>query len=258
MPSPPQLANLVSWYKADTGVFQDTGGTTPATTTGQSVALWQDQSGQGNHVLQATSANQPTYATGALNGLPSVNFVNANQQFLTTSGNATLGITTGNWWIVLVYITSGIWITRSSILSIGTYHPAIYIPSETGTRCVDYCPAGTDNDFADILSLNTAYLTEVTSTAGTVTAYHAVVGTAPAADAHTFAVGASITNAPLNVGTESHVASAHSFNGQICEVLIYKTALNSTNQASLESYLNVRYNAAYVAFMPWLFNSEDC
>lgn len=255
MPSPPQLANLVSWYKADTGVFQDTGGTTPATTTGQNVALWQDQSGQGNHVLQATTANKPTYATGALNGLPSINFVSSGSQYLKTSGTATLGISTANWWIAAVYITPAVWpLYWNSLLSMKTGAYSFYAPGKYTPRTIVYYSTIPDI-FSDVLALNTAYWSELTCTSGTMTLFHAPVGTSPAADANTFSGVTSMPNGPFAIGSDQ---GGDYFSGQICEILVYNTALNSTDQASLESYLNVRYNAAYVAFMPWLFNSEDC
>jgi hypothetical protein len=253
MPSPPQLANLVCWYKADTGVFQDTGGTTPVTTTGQAVALWQDQSGNSNHQV-AISGHAPTYTTGALNGLPSVTFARSSTQRMATASTVTLGITTANWWTAMVYITPAAWVTSGGTLAFGSYAPAIYIPSETGTRCVDIYTSS-DHNFADILTLNTAYLTEVTCTSGTIKAYHAQVGTSPAADANTF-TGASIANAKVGVGYDGGTG-ASSFQGQLCELLIYNTALNSTDQASLESYLSSRYAPA-PTFAPWIFNSDDC
>jgi hypothetical protein len=53
-------------------LFQDTAGTVPVTADGQTVALWRDVSGKGNHATQATSGSRPTYREGrarlALNG----------------------------------------------------------------------------------------------------------------------------------------------------------------------------------------------
>lgn len=42
-------------------LFQDTAGTTPVTTAGQTVARINDKSGRGNHATQATAASRPTY-----------------------------------------------------------------------------------------------------------------------------------------------------------------------------------------------------
>jgi len=50
------------WYDPSdlSTMFQDTGGTTPVTATGQSVALIRDKSGRGNHASQATASQRPT------------------------------------------------------------------------------------------------------------------------------------------------------------------------------------------------------
>jgi hypothetical protein len=52
-----------------TTLFQDTGGTSPVTTTGQSIARINDKSGNARHATQATPAAMPTYSTSStING----------------------------------------------------------------------------------------------------------------------------------------------------------------------------------------------
>jgi hypothetical protein len=55
-----------------TTLFQDTAGTTPVTTPGQSVARVNDKSGRGNHATQATSGSRPLYALLPANGVRNV------------------------------------------------------------------------------------------------------------------------------------------------------------------------------------------
>lgn len=53
------------WLEATVGtLFQDTAGTTPVTAAGQSIARWNDKSGNGRNLTQSTAANQPTYQVG--------------------------------------------------------------------------------------------------------------------------------------------------------------------------------------------------
>ena len=54
-----------AWYDPSdlTTLFQDTAGTTPVTTAGQTVARMDDKSGNGNHATQPTAAARPTYQT---------------------------------------------------------------------------------------------------------------------------------------------------------------------------------------------------
>jgi hypothetical protein len=72
--SPAQIAGLKLWLKADTGLFQDSPGTTAAVANADPVGLWKDQSGQGNDVLQATSTMRPTLRLAVQNGQPVVRF----------------------------------------------------------------------------------------------------------------------------------------------------------------------------------------
>jgi hypothetical protein len=71
--TPASLASLWAWYKSDSGLWQDTSGTTAATNS-SNVARWDDASGNARHLLQATGGLQPVLATNVLNGYPSVNF----------------------------------------------------------------------------------------------------------------------------------------------------------------------------------------
>jgi len=54
-----------AWYDPSdlSTLFQDSAGTTPVTTAGQPVGLMLDNSGNGNHAVQATAAARPTYQT---------------------------------------------------------------------------------------------------------------------------------------------------------------------------------------------------
>lgn len=69
-------ANLRGWYKADTGVYNDAGST--LATDGQTVQQWNDQSGIGNNISQATGGNRPTYDTTGFNGTHGVVFDSAS------------------------------------------------------------------------------------------------------------------------------------------------------------------------------------
>ena len=61
--TPRQLTNLRGWWKSDTGITIVTG-----------VSQWNDQSGQNNHLVQATGASQPVVTAAAINGLPAITF----------------------------------------------------------------------------------------------------------------------------------------------------------------------------------------
>ncbi len=60
--TPLDIPGLKLWVEADTGLYQASNGTTPASN-GDPVGYWADQSGQGNHLIQATTASKPTLRT---------------------------------------------------------------------------------------------------------------------------------------------------------------------------------------------------
>jgi hypothetical protein len=73
--TPASLGNLWAWYKSDSGVWQDTSGTSAATNS-TNAARWDDQSGNGRHLTQATSGLRPVFNTNVLNGLAALTFTN--------------------------------------------------------------------------------------------------------------------------------------------------------------------------------------
>ena len=73
------------WYDPSdlSTLFQDSAGTIPVTTTGQSVGKMLDKSGNGNHVTQSTSGKRPVLQNDGTNNY--LQFTATNSQFLATS-----------------------------------------------------------------------------------------------------------------------------------------------------------------------------
>src|SRR5690606_37871378 len=55
-PGPLSVPDLALWLRADDGLYQDAAKTTPATAEGHPVGAWEDRSGHGRDVTQATAA----------------------------------------------------------------------------------------------------------------------------------------------------------------------------------------------------------
>lgn len=68
------LPGIKFWGKADTGLYQNSNGTTAASSDGDPVGYWTDLSGNSNHFTQGTSSNRPSYKTNRINSRPSVYF----------------------------------------------------------------------------------------------------------------------------------------------------------------------------------------
>jgi hypothetical protein len=84
--SPTDISGLKLWVKAD----QITG-----KTNGEMIAQWDDQSGNGNNLVQSVDSNKFYYVTNSINGLPTVTSRITNAAFLTcsiTNTNTTLSI----------------------------------------------------------------------------------------------------------------------------------------------------------------------
>jgi len=70
--SPTQVPGLQLWLRSDRGLYQNSAFSSPASSSGDPVGGWQDQSGNGRHLLQTTAAKRPTLQTGVLNNAPVV------------------------------------------------------------------------------------------------------------------------------------------------------------------------------------------
>ncbi len=67
---PNQVAGMVGWWKADGTLWQDSARTTPAVADADPVGAWDDASGNGRHLLQATAGKRLALKLGIVNGKP--------------------------------------------------------------------------------------------------------------------------------------------------------------------------------------------
>lgn len=72
--TPTQIAGLKLWLKADGVLWQDSARTTPALLDGDPVGAWDDASGLGTHLTQATATKRGTLKLAIQNGRPVVRF----------------------------------------------------------------------------------------------------------------------------------------------------------------------------------------
>lgn len=97
--NPSKISGLQLWLKADTGLFQNSNGTTAVTADGDPIGYWADQSGNSNHATIATSSLRPTYKVAQQNGYGGVKF-DGTDDYLATP------INTGGQWHVFAVIKS--------------------------------------------------------------------------------------------------------------------------------------------------------
>ena len=84
-PLPQNYSGLKLWYDASDAdtLFDAVSGGSPVVTNGSPVARWEDKSGNGLHLTQATSGQRPTLNVAAKNGLDALNFDGVNDSMTT-------------------------------------------------------------------------------------------------------------------------------------------------------------------------------
>lgn len=80
------VATGALWTPASitTALWLDAADASTITLNGSAVSQWNDKSGNGNHVTQATASAQPTYSMTGFNGLPTLSFDAVNDEMSCT------------------------------------------------------------------------------------------------------------------------------------------------------------------------------
>ena len=211
-PLAPNIPGLLVWLSADTIGGAD----------GDSISTWLDISGNGNNVTQPTSANQPHYCPGGMNGKPAVKF-------------------DGNQWM------TGALAGRTQPETI--FVVAVGFDNELGNNT--FIDSGTVNRFRLFYSSTDAY---VTIDSGVALTNPAVEVNEPfiaaivynGASSSFMINGVNVTgNAGgsfgdgLTIGTDGSQVSP--LTGYIAEVLIYSGILTDLQIQEVTRYLNLKY-----------------
>lgn len=110
---PKSVMGLNCWYDATVGLYDATTGGNLITANGAQIARWEDRSGNGYHLTQATLAQRPTILTNALNGLRGVNF-NGSSQSIEEATNQAGNLTNKQLYVFMVFRFSTYSSTSSS------------------------------------------------------------------------------------------------------------------------------------------------
>ena len=236
--SPSNIAGLSFWLDATTGLFDATSGGNPVTTDASSVARWEDQSGNSRHITQSTLASRPILKTAIQNGKNIIRFDGTNDilrrsgAFVHAQGAATIfvvisGTTAGGDRRFMnegrTTVTNPLYMPIIS--STATLFQVLYrintgaIPlnnsnlgvafNGTGFKLV--CAVDSGTNFAGFI--NKAATNNYNYTRGAVTL-------------DTFAIGGWATTIERDF-----------FPGDVAEVIIYNTALGTSDRQSVENYL---------------------
>jgi hypothetical protein len=196
-PAPPVSTGLVGWYIG-----------TDVELTGGVVSTWNDNSGNNNDLVQATSASRPSHNTDR------VTFDGSND-FMTGSTNMTIGH------VFIVATPSG---TQSYGGIFSTVQKHILIRDDN-----------TNNMYFSFLSIfdetPTATNMRVNETSST------VLGTTKQ---QFNTKGTPVSDLRLGVGRDFNGGTYAS--GDIYEILIYNVSLSDTDRNTVENYLQTKYS----------------
>jgi hypothetical protein len=242
--NPTSISGLQLWLDATTGLFDATSGGNSVTTDGGSVARWEDQSGNSRHITQSILLSQPILKTAIQNGKNIIRFDGTNDilrrtgAFVHAQGAATI--------FVVVSANSGA-SDRLIVEGRATSTNPLYMPVisnlatdfsvlyrlDNGTIPLNNVSFGTafnGTGFKLVCALDSGtnfagFINKVTTnnqnyTRGTTTL-------------DTFAVGGWATTTERDF-----------FPSDVAEVIIYNTALGTTDRQSVENYLYSKWGIA--------------
>ena len=249
---PPAPTSPVAGYKA----WWDASDTGTITLSGSNVTQWNDKSANGLNLVQATSAKQPLSGTRTQNSKNVIDYDGSNDVLTSNASAATWKFLTDSsgttfFMAIVCDVNSTAWgmtdVSNSSVANNPTY-ALTGNPDRTG-----YFGKGSDNPsgYNWFVSSTTQTFTDNTAQTWTVVS-DPTNGTAAnrlkiyknttldtSANVQTAASATGNPAVPLSLGGYNLYSS--SFNGAICEVLIYNSILSGTDVALNQSYLSAKW-----------------
>ena len=210
-------SSVKAWYRADLGITIATG-----------VSQWNDQSGNGRHLIQSTGSKQPTLVTASF-GLPAVRFDGSNDYMFTSAFGLGQPFTV---FIVYKSVTIGAAVTNDVIFD-GT-GPSVTTAIGTDTVPRSYLFAGNALVGSQIASSSYVYAEAVFNGASSFLLANGstvVSGDAGAQNPDGFTLGAAFTS---NTGTRNT-------NIEVAEVIILNVVPTTDQTRLIENYLRARY-----------------
>ena len=197
------------------------------------VARWEDKSGNGRHATQGTSGNRPSRKAAIQNGLDVLRF-DGNNDFFSLSAVTTTSSYTS--FFVFRRTSAGIHsVSLGPATEPGNYAAWWFNDNfvyEASRSFIDFTTHGSANTSTGAFAL-------VTTRTGTTSIATRRNGSTLA----TVTSGAGVTNPATGswtaVGRGDSVPTTH--NGDMCEVILYDSALSDANTALVENYLIAKW-----------------
>lgn len=222
-------SNLMLWLKADS----------LNTLSGSQVTFWQDSSSNGLNANQTTPTYQPTYHQRGLNAYPTIRF-DGIDDFMIIPSTSIHSNTNG----LSIFVVG---------LSTSTSNTQSYVAKFDDTN--NERQWRLQNDDFTITELNsTLNPNEIASFTNTTNTFRLMTGiwtptnpintfinSSPSGTAIQGVTTITDTTEPIIIGAHQQGLS-NFLQGDIAEIIIYNTALNSSQRNQIESYLNQKYD----------------
>jgi hypothetical protein len=226
---------LVLWLKADAGIAYDGS---------NNITLWEDQSGHANHATPPAVTNQPLFVAdgGSLfNNQPVVRFANGNNDYFKIQDAANLD-NTKELTVIAVFMANNFSGDRGFISKrTGVGVQQSYVFWNNGSTLMSR--TNNDNIASNVLVSGTSYIRTSVYNGNLATGelwHYLNTDVAPLAVSGNIANSIPNNASPLIIGT-FHEGDNRNFQGDVAEVIIYRTALNSAQKNIIENYLNEKY-----------------
>lgn len=212
---PSDIANLAAWYRADQGITIATG-----------VSQWNDISGNGRHLTQATGANQPTFgATSGPNSTPALTFDGSNDSLAVTFSSISQPIH-----CFLICRTTTLSVPNGGFVSGGAVGERVLVVGTANTNVFQFF-GSTGPTLAHSNTTNHFLWESLVNNASS----SIIRGNTSPATGTSGTTGLSGICLGLLVGNASYAGSI------ISEVVVYSSQISGTNLTNLRAYFASRY-----------------
>lgn len=231
----------VLWLRANSG--------TSTTTNGSSISSWNDQSGNTNHALQATGAQQPQFQSSVINGQPTILFDNASagsNDELVVADNSNLDNTTG---LTILSVARPLnlngaaraIVSKRAAFNDNASYSSFFLSGNNLNTDIDLG----NNRFtsATAFANSTNYIISTLYDGTLAAASRVRVYVNGGLDVTATESSTSIPNYASNLTIGSlNTGDGRAFGGHIAEVIIFRRSINEAERVIASNYLSAKYD----------------
>lgn len=229
---PSSESGLRVWLRSGTGYYQDSAGTTPATSDGDRIGRWADQSGNAYHVTQATDGKRGTLKVNIINGNSVTRFDGTDDCL---AGTTLSNLIANNAFSFFTLVSAAAAATNNAntyqntaLIGESGQYWGLFLKSAPTIHAYNYDT--TDDNVSKSISLNTFFVLHWRHESGNLYISKDGGSESSVASGNT----GSLTG---NTFIGSRDATNLFFNGDICELFGYNVALGTTAITNAVNYL---------------------